>query len=187
MLQAARFKAFEQVLQSPLFPAPQAQAYDLHQVFGRPVTGLWAALHLLLKLLPDHVTDVLGYLSRVRIALRPPAPALSCSRTGAGTLWRRRSGRSHIVCPVLRPLRLCNTLLMLGSPLDMDTLCSRMHTVGAWSSHLGTALIIQHAGLLRRTRLFSYVTSEGVIDRSPLQRPHQDYKPFICFAALLCG
>jgi hypothetical protein len=47
MLQSARFKIFE-------------------QIFGRPVTGLWAALHLLLDSLPDPATDVLGYLSRVR-------------------------------------------------------------------------------------------------------------------------
>jgi hypothetical protein len=39
-------------------------------MFGRPVTGLWAALHLLLEVLPDNATDVLGYLSKV---IRTPA------------------------------------------------------------------------------------------------------------------
>jgi hypothetical protein len=37
----------------------------MYQVMGRPVTGLWAAMHLLLKVLPDSATDVLGYLSKV--------------------------------------------------------------------------------------------------------------------------
>jgi hypothetical protein len=37
---------------------------------------------------------------------------------------------------------------MLGSPLEMDTLCARMYT----------------AGLLRRTRLLAHVSSEGVMD-----------------------
>ena len=63
MLQASRFKAFEQVIKHLSTPQPRTMTID--QVFGRPVTGLWAALHLLLKLLPDHATDVLGYLSRV--------------------------------------------------------------------------------------------------------------------------
>ena len=101
MLQAARFKMFEQVRGSsfhyaaptlsanlqpslrfipvalyratsphpppPLSPPPPPPP---RQMFGRPVTGLWAALHLLLEVLPDNATDVLGYLSKV---IRTPA------------------------------------------------------------------------------------------------------------------
>jgi hypothetical protein len=96
MLQTARFKIFE-------------------GVFGRPVTGLWVALHMLVSVLPDAATDVLGYLSKVR------EPC--CGEELA-------------------------EVTLLGAPLEMDALCARMYTVG----------------LLRRTRLFCHITSEGVID-----------------------
>jgi hypothetical protein len=76
----------------------------------------------------------------------------------------------------------------LGSPLDMHNLCARMHTVGVcrvWLLNRSSVMI--SAGLLRRTRLFGHVTSEGVIDRSP--QKHRDHKriSITTFAALQCG
>ncbi len=65
MLQAARFKTFEKVLRGQRSHSHPALHVTRYQVMGRPVTGLWAAMHLLLKVLPDPATDVLGYLSKV--------------------------------------------------------------------------------------------------------------------------
>ncbi len=64
MLQAARFKTFEKV-RVRRFHSHRALPLTGYQVMGRPVTGLWAAMHLLLKVLPHSATDVLGYLSKV--------------------------------------------------------------------------------------------------------------------------